>query len=939
MNRNNLLLFVLVSFFFTLNLVAQPYMEWQKTLGGSAEDIARVIEQTSDGGFIVAGQTRSEDGDISVVHGWTDFWVVKLTNAGTIEWEKSFGGTHHEYAADIFQTTDGGYIAIGTTASEDGQVTGLHGLDDIWVVKMDSLGEMQWEKTYGGSDNEFGYSIEQTTDGGYIFGGASRSTNGDVTGNHDKYDFWLVKIDSEGEIEWNKSLGGSKDDFLYALQQTTDGGYIMAGKTLSNDGDVSGHHGGGNFLHDMWVVKVTGTGDIEWQKCLGSNDHEIAHSVQQTMDGGYILSGFSRVANGDVTETFGDWDFWIVKLESDGELEWQKSHGSYNADIAHDIRQTSDGGYITVGCTEYMPGSNSGKDYLAMKLTPTGEMDWFLPLGGSGTDRAFSIRQTADEGFVMTGRTTSSNGDVTNHNGDKDFWVVKLGPCGVNPGLEIDDIYTIQSHDIALSTTHQWIDCSDGSIIEGVEGSSFIPENGGDYAVIVSNGACIDTSECINICPLDNYVAAGSDIIVAGEDSPGVTYQWIDCSDGSFIEGEVDYFFEPMINGEYAVIITEENCSVTSACRVVCPEVINLDIVVEEESFQSQEDPLQASFQWIDCNTGDPIEGATGNSFTPTISGDYAVIISRGVCSETSDCVTICKIDPAVMASESAIEALADPSISTYQWINCTDGSFIAGETGQSFSPSITGDYAVIITQGSCVDTSACTSICQVSTEVSVSEFTIQSQADTINSSYQWLDCSVDMPIEGEIYQFFTPEESGEYAVIVTQGSCVDTSECATFCLVNTETIATVNSIQAQADSLNSTFQWIDCITGTALEGETNPTFNPAVTGDYAVIVTQGDCESTSDCVNMVIVGVDEPLKGSIKLFPNPVEDFIILEVDSELLGATFSIYDFNGAEVFFGRINTLKSTVALNSFANAVYMIKVKTPTGVISKRFIKSD
>ncbi|KAA3624141.1 MAG: T9SS C-terminal target domain-containing protein, partial [Bacteroidetes bacterium] len=630
---------------------------------------------------------------------------------------------------------------------------------------------------------------------------------------------------------------------------------------------------------------------------------------------------------------------WIVKLESDGDIEWERSFGWYQKEIAHEIRETSDGGFIAVGYTESVLGSYGDKDFLAMKITASGELDWQLPLGGTGTDRAFAIRQTADEGFVMAGRTKSNNGNVTDHHGDHDFWVVKLGPCGVNPGIEIDHIYTIQSHDIALSTTHQWIDCSDGSIIEGVEGSSFVPEHGGDYAVIVSNGACIDTSECINICPLDNYVAAGSDIIVAGEDSPGVTYQWIDCSTGNPIEGEVDYFFEPATNGEYAVIITEENCSVTSVCRVLCPEVINLDIVVEESTIQSLEDTLQATFQWIDCNTGDPIEGETGPAFTPTISGDYAVVVSRGVCSETSECVTICMIDPAVSASETTIEALADPFISTYQWINCADGSSIAGETDQTFTPTISGDYAVIITQASCMDTSACTTICQVSTEVTVSEFTIQSQADTINSSFQWVNCSDGMPIEGEINQVFTPEESGEYAVIVTQGSCMDTSECATFCLVNTEIIVAESSIQAQADSLNSNFQWIDCNTGVALEGATSPTFNPVVTGDYAVIITQGNCESTSDCVNMVIVDVNEPTERNIILYPNPVKDLLVLEVNNELLQASFSIYDLNGGEVFSGKINSLKSTIALNGFADGVYTIKLETATEVISKRFIKSD
>ncbi|KAA3637303.1 MAG: hypothetical protein DWQ02_06995, partial [Bacteroidetes bacterium] len=332
-------------------------MEWQKTLGGSAEEIANDIEITADGGYIVVGYTRSEDGDVSVVHGWTDYWAVKLTNEGTIEWENSFGGAQHEAAQDVLQTNDGGYIMVGYSCSEAGQISGHIGLDDYWVVKLDSMGVMEWEKSYGGNGNDFGYAINQTSDGGYIIGGASESTNGDVTGNHGDYDYWVVKITSEGDIEWEKSLGGSKDDFLYDLHQTSDGGYILTGKSLSNNGDVSGHHGGGNFETDIWVVKLSATGDIEWQKCLGSTDYEIGYSVQQTTDEGYIVAGFSSGEDGDVSQNLGEWDFWIVKLESDGDIEWERSFGWYQKEIAHEIRETSDGGFIAVGYTESVLGS------------------------------------------------------------------------------------------------------------------------------------------------------------------------------------------------------------------------------------------------------------------------------------------------------------------------------------------------------------------------------------------------------------------------------------------------------------------------------------------------------------------------------------------------------------------------------------------------------
>jgi NAD-dependent dihydropyrimidine dehydrogenase PreA subunit len=868
MFRTVLMSLALIGLFSIVDLSAQPYIDWKKAYGGSAEEVPEDVEQTSDGGFIVTGSARSEDGDVSEDLGLTDFWVVKLDIEGAIEWEKSFGGTFHEVAHDVEETTDGGYIVAGYTCSEDGQITNHLGLDDFWVIKLDSLGTMQWQRTYGGSDNDFAYAIQQTSDGGYIVGGGSRSTNGDVTGNHGDYDFWVVKLNSDGDIEWEQSLGGSRDEFLYSLQQTSDEGYILAGKTKSYDGDVTGFHGG-NFEHDYWVVKLSPTGEIEWEKALGSTGHEVTRSVIQTNDGGYMVAGFTTGSiDGDITSNNGAWDAWIVKLDAEGEIEWEKSLGSYHDDYAHEIRQTTDGGYILAGCTEYIPGSHGSKDFLAMKLTSTGEIDWQAAYGGTAFDRAYSVRQTNDDGFIIAGFTESNNGDVSGNNGDIDFFLVKLGPCGVNPGLEIDDDFVIQSMDVALSTTHQWINCGDGSIIEGVEGSAFAPEDGGDYSVIVSNGACIDTSDCVYLCPLDTDLAVGSDIIVSYQDTAMANFQWIDCSTGNPIEGAVDFFYEPEVNGEYAVIITEENCSVTSACRVVCPETINTEVMVFAGTIQSLEDTLSATFQWVDCNSNIPIEGQTGHSFTPTISGEYAVIISRGVCSETSDCVTICLIDANIIATDDTIQALADPEYSTFQWIDCTSGSVVAGETSQTFTPSTSGDYAVMI----------------------------------------------------------------------NQANCVESSDCVTMCVIDPEIIAIGNSIHAQADTLTSTFQWIDCTDGSPIPGATGVTFTPSVSGDYAVMVTQGSCVETSECENITIVGLDKPIRRDVTIFPNPVKDLINMETDANILGATFRIYDTQGMEVATGRIATNTPEVRIGDLPDGIYLMKIESDDEILSVRFVKS-
>lgn len=183
------------------------------------------------------------------------------------------------------------------------------------MVKLNATGNVEWQKTLGGSDYfDLAHSIQQTSDGGYIVAGESSSNDGDVTGNHGLRDFWIIKLNTTGDIEWQKCFGGSNDDEARSIQQTTDGGYIVAGNSLSDDGDVTENHGG----RDFWVVKLDSTGNIEWQKSYGGSNDDGAHFIRQTEDGGYIIAGNSESNDGDVTGNHGEGDFWIVKLVGDG---------------------------------------------------------------------------------------------------------------------------------------------------------------------------------------------------------------------------------------------------------------------------------------------------------------------------------------------------------------------------------------------------------------------------------------------------------------------------------------------------------------------------------------------------------------------------------------------------------------------------------------------
>ena len=357
---------------------AQPYIQWQRSLGGSVDDRAYSIQQTTDGGYIIAGFSNSNDGDVTGNHGDYDYWIVKLNSTGAIEWQKSLGGTGIDWAQSIQQTTNRGYIVAGWSNSNDRDVTGNHGRIDYWIIKLNSTGVIEWQKSLGGTGNENPNSIQLTTDGGYIIAGFSGSNDGDVTGHHGtsiSADSWIVKLDSTGAIEWERTLGGTLVDAANSIQQTTDGGYIVAGYSGSNDGDVTGNHGS----TDSWIVKLNSTGAIEWQKSLGGTGIDWSRFIQQTTDGGYIVAGHSYSNDGDVTGNHGNDDCWIVKLDNTLAIQWQKS------------------------------------------------------VGGSLGDAAFSIQQTNDGGYIVAGHSDSNDGDVTGNHGASDYWIVKLNAIiGIN---------------------------------------------------------------------------------------------------------------------------------------------------------------------------------------------------------------------------------------------------------------------------------------------------------------------------------------------------------------------------------------------------------------------------------------------------------------------------------------------------------------------------
>lgn len=359
--------------YWVLKFNANDELEWNKTYGGSLDDRGSEIIQTQDGGFVIVGFSKSSDEDVTTNAGSHDLWVVKLDATGSISWEKSLGYIGSDKAFTVTQTSDNGYFIAGVldvTASggAGNSKEMMHSGGDYWGVKLDISGNIQWTKYYGGNLSEIPYDTIQTSDGGFIIVGSSDSIDVDITNNKGLDDFWVVKINATGGLVWEKSFGGSGIDEAYSIVASDDGNYMIVGGTRSDDGDVSQHKGSA----DLWLIKIDGSGNLLWEKTYGGADFDVGRSIKKTNDGGYLLVGSSRSINGDVLTNNGQNDAWILKVSNNGSIKWQYSIGGSEIDFAYDVIEKANNEIILVGesgSSDFDIVENKGlKDVLIVKL-------------------------------------------------------------------------------------------------------------------------------------------------------------------------------------------------------------------------------------------------------------------------------------------------------------------------------------------------------------------------------------------------------------------------------------------------------------------------------------------------------------------------------------------------------------------------------------------
>lgn len=415
-----------------------PDVRWQRAAGGAGADVATAVAATRDGRVIVAGYSRSADGEVTMHHGTperTDYWIAAFDADGVLQWQRSLGGDGFDQCNAIVALADGSTVLAGESRSTNGDVSGHHGdgsFSDAWIVKLDVAGALVWQRSLGGADYDVANAIAATTDGGVVIAGASNSDDGDVHGHHGSSDFsdgWVVRLSPAGEVLWQRSLGGSDNDEAYAVTTTRDGGVVVAGMSSSADGDISAQRGG----DDLWVAKLDTEGRVQWSRTAGGSSNDGAYGVVELADGRIVAAGYSFSMDGDVRDhrtTPLSGDVWLATFDATGALVATHSYGGSRDDRAYAVIAV-DSGVVFAGTSESSDSDVIGHSGVAIKrgwiagVDTHGVLQWQQSLGGSQRDGLAALVATGD-GLVAAG---TAHGFGNGRHGDDDFWIVRFHPA------------------------------------------------------------------------------------------------------------------------------------------------------------------------------------------------------------------------------------------------------------------------------------------------------------------------------------------------------------------------------------------------------------------------------------------------------------------------------------------------------------------------------
>ena len=411
-------------------------LDWAKSFGGSGEDTAQSVIHTSDGGYAVLGYTNSTDGDLTgKMLNVNDYWLLKLDAEGSLQWNRTYGGSKDDRGQSVVQTYDGGYAIVGYAMSDDGDGSNNEGFHDNWILRLDSNGNSLWEKSFGFSGHDHSYDVVQTSDGGFFFSGFLDVTSSEGEGNsgkspyltrHGVGEFWGTRLDADGDLVWRRYFGGTNNDRSFGVVEARGGGLVMVGASESDDFDVSDSKGS----YDFWVVKVSAKGEMVWEKSFGGTGIDKAYAVVRTPDNAYAIAGNTFSVDTDISKNNGESDVWLIKVSDTGELLWEKTYGGSTFDAARGLGTTADGGFVIAGNSKSLDGHTSGNagenDLWVIKTDSEGNIIFEKSFGGPDLDFGFDALEDNEGNLILVGESTTAITPEMQHQGSSDLVVLKI---------------------------------------------------------------------------------------------------------------------------------------------------------------------------------------------------------------------------------------------------------------------------------------------------------------------------------------------------------------------------------------------------------------------------------------------------------------------------------------------------------------------------------
>jgi hypothetical protein len=375
--------------------------------GGEGSDSFRDLTTTPGGGYIAVGASGSTGGDGAGARGGLDVWIVRFNSEGEKMWHKKYGGTLEDVAHSIIRTSSNNYLVLGSTLSNDGDVSASKGGRDAWLLNIDGDGNLLWEKTIGGTGEDELYNLKSSADGNYIMSGWTFSTDGDVSFNHGNADAWIVKVNDQGDIVFEKTYGGSNQDVAFDATPVSDGGYIFCGRVSSADGDAADRT---SEASAGWFAKLNSAGTLAGKVYIGESTVDAGVVAMESLNGDFLFAG--TTASDVAYENFhGDYDAFVLRVGAAGNIRWAKAFGGSGRERLADFIETNDGNFILAGSTKSDDGDITsllgGEDVMLLKLNGDGNIITSTTFGGSSNDHLFKIKQIGNNEFAFAGQTSS----------------------------------------------------------------------------------------------------------------------------------------------------------------------------------------------------------------------------------------------------------------------------------------------------------------------------------------------------------------------------------------------------------------------------------------------------------------------------------------------------------------------------------------------------